>query len=187
MGAGSHKERGFPGSQHHRLPDEPCTAPAVQDGQRDSLFVINILNDKNTAISYFSLLEMWIDPATRETFAGEKNHLGLAETGRIRHFLARMEPALEFVPERIKEGLDIHHFHNITARHMPEKHGTSCTLPIPRVSGKLLLLAVINILSSRAISRILWIFMVLPFGNHGNTHETPARLQNNGVAGMTRH
>jgi len=94
-------------------------------GKRESLRVNHILNRKNTLISDFSLLVVRVHPAARQALAGEKYHVGLAETRRIRHFLARVEPPLEFIPERIKKGFEIHYLHDIAARNMPQKHGTS--------------------------------------------------------------
>jgi len=98
------------------------------------LLVNHIRNAKDTLNSDFPLLVMRVHPATRQTFAGQKNDVGFAKSGGFRQFLAGMEPALEFDPERIKEGFDVHHFHYITARNMPEKHVTSFAWPIPRAS-----------------------------------------------------
>jgi hypothetical protein len=94
-------------------------------GKRESLLENHVLNRKDTLISDFPLLVVRIHPAARQALAGEKYHVGLAKAGRVRHFLARVEPALEFIPERIKEGFDVHHLDDITARNMPQKHGTS--------------------------------------------------------------
>ncbi|MEW6332047.1 MAG: hypothetical protein AB1560_11365 [Pseudomonadota bacterium] len=94
-------------------------------GKRESLLENHVLNRKDTLISDFSLLVVRIHPATRQALAGQEYHVGLAKSGGVRHFLARVEPALEFIPERVKEGFDVHHLHDVTARNMPEKHGTS--------------------------------------------------------------
>jgi hypothetical protein len=94
-------------------------------GKRESLLENHVLNRKDTLISDFSLLVVGIDPATRQALAGEKYHVGLAKSGGVRHFLARVESALEFIPERVKEGFDVHHLHDVTTRYMPQKHGTS--------------------------------------------------------------
>ncbi|MBI5783089.1 MAG: hypothetical protein HZA69_05060 [Gammaproteobacteria bacterium] len=104
-------------------------------GKRDSLLADHILKDKDTLISDFPLLVVRVHPAARQTLAGKKHHVGFAEAGRVRHLFACVEPALDFIPERITEGVDIHHFHNVTAQNVPEKHGSSFTLPKPPASG----------------------------------------------------
>jgi hypothetical protein len=110
-------------------------------GKRESLLENHVLNRKDTLISDFPLLVVRVHPAARQALAGKKYHVGLAKAGWVRHFLARVEPALEFIPERIKEGFDVHHFHDIATRNMPQKHGSSFTSEKPPVQECLLLLA----------------------------------------------
>jgi hypothetical protein len=102
-------------------------------GKRESLLENHVLNRKDTLISDFPLLVVRIHPAARQALTGKKYHVGLAKAGRVRHFLARVEPALEFIPERIKERFEVHDLHDIAARNMPQKHGSSFTSEIPRV------------------------------------------------------
>jgi hypothetical protein len=76
MGANSHEERRFLEVDITVFRMSPARLRRLRTGLREFLFAIHILNDKNTAISDFSLLGMRNDPAAREAFAGEKNHLG---------------------------------------------------------------------------------------------------------------
>jgi len=58
-------------------------------------------------------------------FAGEKQHVGLAEPGRVLHFLAGVKSPLEIGPEGIEQGFEVHHLNNIATGFMLQKHATS--------------------------------------------------------------
>jgi hypothetical protein len=58
-------------------------------------------------------------------FSGEEQHVGLAEPGRVLHFLARVESSFDFGPEWIEQGIEVHHLNNIAAGFMLQKHGAS--------------------------------------------------------------
>jgi hypothetical protein len=68
-------------------------------------------------------------------FAGEKQHVGLVEPGRVLHFLAGVKSPLEIGPERIEQGFEVHHLDNIAAGFMLQKHGTSAFHLPPPGSG----------------------------------------------------
>ena len=68
-------------------------------------------------------------------FAGEKQHVGLAESGRVLHFLAGVKASLEIGPEGIEQGFEVHHLNNIAAGFMLQKHGASAFHLPPPESG----------------------------------------------------
>jgi hypothetical protein len=78
---------------------------------------------------------MPVQPAARQMFAGEEQHVGLAEPGRVLHFLAGVKSSLEIGPEGIEQGFEVHHLNNIAAGFMLQKHGASAFHIPPPGSG----------------------------------------------------